>query len=70
MLQPAQEGAPGASRPLAASRSPKPAAAVFLTTLGLLVFGPNSPARAQDLDDAACSECHATDQTETDGKEL
>ena len=61
MLQTAQGGAHGASR-----RS----TAISLTALGLLVFGLNSPARAQDLDDAACMECHATDQTETDGKEL
>jgi len=68
MLQTAQEGAPGAGRLCALSQRRAPV--VHLTALGLLVFGLNSPARAQDLDDAACMECHSTDQTETDGKEL
>ena len=61
MLQTAQGGAHGASRK---------STAISLTALGLLAFGLNSRAHAQDLDDAACMECHATDQTEIDGKEL
>jgi formate dehydrogenase gamma subunit len=70
MFRTAQEGAHGAGRLFARSRSRKRAAAIFLVTLGLLVSDLKSQARAQDLDDAACAECHATDQTETDGKDL
>ena len=68
MLQPAQEGASGASRLCVLAQ--RRALTILLATLGLLVFGLNSPAHAQDLDDAACAECHTTDQNETDGREL
>src|SRR5208283_876791 len=65
MLQSAQEGAAGASRP--SGRSRKCVAAIFVATLGLLLFGLSSQARAQQLDDETCAQCHATDQNETDG---
>jgi len=70
MPQTAQERARGASRFSASSRSRRCGTAIFFATLGLSLFGLSSQGRAQDLDDAACSECHATDQNETDGKEL
>ena len=67
MPQTAQEGVRGAGAP---SRSQKCLSAIFLATLGSLISGLSSEARAQQLDDASCAECHETDQTETDGGEL
>jgi formate dehydrogenase gamma subunit len=68
MVLAAQESDRGRSS--APPRSPKRGTAIFFATLGLPLFALGSQARAQNLDDAACSECHATDQNETDGKEL
>jgi hypothetical protein len=68
MVLTAQESDRGRSS--APPRSRKGVAAIFLATLGLLFLGRIPSAFAQALDDEACAQCHATDQNETDGKEL